>query len=48
MNGAKTGRSSRGDKGFQRDGIAQDAGLIKADDSETLSSRYARQLPFKA
>lgn len=29
-------------------GAAKDAGLIKADDSETLSSRYARYLPFWA
>ena len=27
-------------------GAAKEAGLIKADDSETLSSRYARYLPF--
>ena len=29
-------------------GATKDAGLIKADDSETLSSRYARYLPFWA
>jgi len=29
-------------------GAAKDAGLIKADDSETSSTRYARYLPFWA
>lgn len=29
-------------------GAAKDAGLIKADDSETTSTRYARYLPFWA
>ena len=29
-------------------GAAKDAGVIKADDSETTSTRYARYLPFWA
>ena len=29
-------------------GATKDAGLINADDSETLSSRYARYLPYWA